>query len=204
MKKFYIDDNDCEALSSLRTKNDLFNMVGQGLIKHLCLLDYPPETLSTPIYKGLISRAIEAEAAYKEKTKEIFDKYCDSESTSFYTINLATGTLAVRDKTDPLVAKDMKSEIEESYRGAIQRYNFIMGREIDNIVFLITHHFEDKDDSFLDSEIIRKRMEYFEEADVQRMRFKSGTAALIFDDESVEMSQYISFSRYNETVRMIV
>ena len=119
MKKFYIDDNDCEALSSLRTKNDLFNMVGQGLIKHLCLLDYPPETLSTPIYKGLISRAIEAEAAYRKKTEEILNKYCKDEPFSFYTINIATGTLVVRDKLDPLVVKDMTGEVEESYRGAV-------------------------------------------------------------------------------------
>ena len=204
MKKFYIDDDDCEALSSLRTKNDLFNMVGQGLIKHLCLLDYPPETLSSPIYKGLMSRAIEAEAAYRKKMEEIFKKYCKDELVSFYTINIATGTLAVRDKLDPLAIKDMTGEVEENYRGAVQRYNFIMGREIDNIVFLITHHFEDKDDSFLDSEIVKKRMEHFEEADIQKMRFESGTAALMFDDESVEMSQTISYSRYSETVRMIV
>ncbi len=203
MKKFYIDD-DCEALSSLRTKNDLFNMVGQGLIKHLCLLNYPPETLSTPIYKGLIARAIEAEAAYRKKTEEILSKYCKDEPVSFYTINIATGTLVARDKLDPLVMKDMTGEVEESYRGAVQRYNFIIGREIDNIVFLITHHFEDKDDSFLDSEIVERCMKHFEEADVQKMRFESGTAALVFDDESVEMSQAISYSRYSETVRMIV
>lgn len=204
MKKIYMDDNECTALSTLRTKNDFFNMTGQGLLKHLCLLDYPEEVLSSPIYKGFIARAIKAEAAYKKKTEEIFNKYNGNEPFSFYSINIATGTLVIRDSSDPLVVKDMTSEVEESYRGAIKRYNFLMGREIDNVAFLILRHLEDKDDCFLDSDIVQRRIERFEEADVQRLRFESGTAALIFDDESVELSSHISYSRYVEAIRVVV
>lgn len=204
MKKIYMDDDECAALSSLRTKNDLFNMVEQGLLKQFCLLDYPEEVLSSPIHKGFMSRAIKAEAAYRKKMEEVFNKYGKGEPSLFYTVSVATGTLVIRNNSDPLIAKDMTGEVEESYRGAVRRYHFLVHREIDNIVFLILHHLEDKDDCFLDSDIVKKRIERFEEADIQRLRFESGTAAVVFDDESVELSEHISYSRNAETVRIIV
>lgn len=204
MKKIYIDENDCADLSSLLIKSEALRMVGQRLITLLCHLDYPPETLSSPIYKGLISRAIEAEEAAMKKKEEIVSKYFKSAPIPFYTINIVTGTMVIRDSFTPTVAKDMTAEVEERYQGAIHRYNFLMNREMDNIAFLIFKHFEDKDDSFLDSDIVRKRFERFEEADAQRIRFEVGTAALIFDDESVELSQTISYSWYCDTVRVIV
>ncbi len=204
VKKIYIDDNDCADLSSLLIRSETLLMVSRRLITLLCHLDYPPETLSSPIYKGLISRAIDAEMAFEEKREEIVEKYCDERPVPFNTINVATGTLALRDTTEQTVIKDVTGEIEENYRGAIRRYNFIMNREVDNVSFLILHHFEDKDDSFLDSDIVKKRIERFEEADTNRLRFESGTVALIFGDESVEALQYISFSRECEKVRIIV
>lgn len=204
VKKIYIDDNDCADLSSLLIRSETLLMVSRRFITLLCHLDYPPETLSSPIYKGLIARATEAVKAFEEKREEIVEKYCTERPVPFNTINVATGTLALRDGLAQTIIKDMTGEVEEGYRGAVQRYNFIVNREVDNVSFLMLQHFEDKDDSFLDSEIVKKRIKNLEEADIQRLRFESGTAALIFDNESVETLQYISFSRYSEKVRMIV
>lgn len=204
VKKIYIDDNDCADLSSLLIRSESLLMVGRRLVTLLCHLDYPPETLCSPIYKGLISRATEATKAFEEKREEIVEKYCKERPIPFNTINVATGTLALRNGPAPTVIKDMTGEVEENYRGAIRRYNFIMNREADNIVFLISQHFEDKDDSFLDSDIVKKRFEQFEEADSNRLKFESGTAALVFDNESIESMQYINYTRECEKVRVVV
>lgn len=204
MRKFYIDDSDCASLISLITESDVFLLSGQKLIELLCNLDYPKETLHSPVYRGLVSRAIRSLSAVMEKERETVVKYCGSEPIYSYTINAAAGTLVVKDKSDAVVVKDIAAKVDKRYQRVLQRYYFIMTREADNIAFLISQHFDDNDDSFLNSDIVKRRMERFKEADEQRIRFVPGVAAIIFDNELVELSQQIVYSRNCDMVRMVV
>ncbi len=66
-------------------------------------------------------------------------------------------------------------EVPPEYKYVVDRGTFEFSRAIGNVAFLLSQHVEDVDDSFLNSDIFKKRLNRAIEAKVQDYSYELGT-----------------------------
>lgn len=75
-------------------------------------------------------------------------------------------------------------EVPPKYKYVIDRGTFEFSRAIGNVAFLLDQHIEDADDSFLNSDIFKKRLNRAIEANVQSYSYGLGTVVNLISQNS--------------------
>lgn len=73
----------------------------------------------------------------------------------------------------------MVIQVPESLRYVLERNGYEYKMAVENMVFLISLHFDDADSSWLDTEQFRKRQSILIEKAVQRWEYSAGAAEIL-------------------------